>query len=65
MPHPLENLLEIKVQTTKESDPLDVMLKTVEDLVREVGTMEKRFNEAVEAVRRDHDDYHEDAHMMH
>lgn len=63
MPHPLENILEIKVQTNGQIQPLDAMLRSMDDLLRELNTLETRFKDAVEQIRRE-DTYHDDLDLM-
>lgn len=44
-PHPLEYSIEVKVQTTEQSDPQQVLLAAMEALQRELGAIEKSFTD--------------------
>ena len=46
-PHPLENRIEIKVQTTGEKKPSEAIQDACSDLVQHLDTIEAKFNEAM------------------
>ena len=43
IPHPLENLLEVKVQTDGTRDPLTAIKDATNDLLKELTVMETAF----------------------
>jgi DNA-directed RNA polymerase subunit L len=44
LPHPLKPMIQVKIQTTNSTTPLDVMRKSLGDLVGECATLEARVN---------------------
>ena len=46
-PHPLENRIELKCQTTGEKKPSEAIQDACSDLVTHVDTLEARFKEAM------------------
>jgi DNA-directed RNA polymerase II subunit RPB11 len=54
MPHPLQFVCEVKVQTTSsEVRPVDVMITTLEALETEFSTLENRFRNALNIGHRE------------
>ena len=51
MPHPLENLLELKVKTDGKSTPLEKVKQVTSERLREVNWCEKQFIEALKNYR--------------
>ena len=43
MPHPLENVMELKVQTSGASNPIKAVLSSLDTLISEINTIENRF----------------------
>ncbi|KAG5187752.1 putative DNA-directed RNA polymerase II 13.6 kDa polypeptide [Tribonema minus] len=52
MPHPLENIMRVKVQTNGEVTPMDALSTAIEDLTSEVDNLTQRFAEGVLACKR-------------
>ncbi|CAM9429938.1 unnamed protein product [Chrysoparadoxa australica] len=50
-PHPLEHVIQLKVQTNGETTPLDSLSTAVEDLASEVDALVHSFQDAVETYR--------------
>ncbi|TKR83265.1 hypothetical protein L596_016886 [Steinernema carpocapsae] len=46
-PHPLDHKILLRVQTTPETTPFDVLNGAITDLFSELSLFEERFNEAV------------------
>eukprot|EP00898_Chlorokybus_atmophyticus_P002228 jgi/Chlat1/3005/Chrsp2S04719 len=43
MPHPLEYKMYIRIQTTKRTSPMEVLLSAIEDLQKELGDLKTQF----------------------
>ncbi|KAL3901124.1 MAG: hypothetical protein SGCHY_000844 [Lobulomycetales sp.] len=43
VPHPLDNLVEIKIQTTSDTDPMTVMRNEVDALIAQVSDITEKF----------------------
>ena len=56
LPHPLQTVLEIKVQTSQGADPLNAMVGALESLQAEFETLENRFREQVGRTQDADDD---------
>ncbi|KAI6191284.1 DNA-directed RNA polymerase II subunit RPB11 [Aphelenchoides bicaudatus] len=52
-PHPLEHKIILRVQTTSDTSPSDVLVTAINDLIAELSTLEERFNESVEEYKKD------------
>lgn len=48
MPHPLENLVELKVQTDGSLDPKTAVKRAIDKRVKEVDELTKIFKKAVD-----------------
>ncbi|KAI6173057.1 DNA-directed RNA polymerase II subunit RPB11 [Aphelenchoides besseyi] len=46
-PHPLENKIILRVQTTAETTPSDALATAITDLMAELSLLEERFTESV------------------
>jgi len=46
-PHPLEHKILLRIQTTSDSSPVDVLKNAINDLMTELSLFEERFQEAV------------------
>mmetsp|Transcript_19642 Transcript_19642/g.75373 ORF Transcript_19642/g.75373 Transcript_19642/m.75373 type:complete len:123 (-) Transcript_19642:34-402(-) len=51
IPHPLENRLIVKVQTTEDSSPVDAMAGAIRDLHKELVSISEKFKREVFARR--------------
>lgn len=49
-PHPLQNLIELKVQTTDELRPSDALKKGIEDLKATNNKLKKSFQEQMKKL---------------
>ena len=49
-PHPLENKIELKIQTTEESRPYDALKKGVEDLKNVTTKLRRSFEEQMKKM---------------
>lgn len=49
-PHPLENKVEIKIQTTEESRPYDALKKGVDDLKAVASKLQRSFQEQMKKM---------------
>ncbi|KAL2918672.1 DNA-directed RNA polymerase II core subunit [Polyrhizophydium stewartii] len=47
MPHPLEHQFVLKIQTTPDTSPLDVLQHEIANLIQEVGTIKLKFENAL------------------
>jgi DNA-directed RNA polymerase II subunit RPB11 len=49
-PHPLENKIELKIQTTEESRPYDTLKKGVDDLKTITSKLRRSFEEQMKKM---------------
>ena len=46
-PHPLENKVILRIQTTSDYTPQEALMNAITDLISELSLFEERFKEAV------------------
>ena len=56
MPHPLENVLNIKIRTRPDYKPVNLMHHSIDNLVTEIDTLEKQLKDGIEELRNADDD---------
>ncbi|KAH7715161.1 DNA-directed RNA polymerase II subunit RPB11-a [Aphelenchoides avenae] len=52
-PHPLENKILLRIQTTPETTPADALQNAITDLLAELSLFEERFRDAVKERREE------------
>ena len=53
MPHPLENKIEIKVQTNGEKRPTEAFVKAIDNLNQDINTCLRDFDRRVKDYRNE------------
>lgn len=48
VPHPLEHVIEVKVQTTEDIDPQQAMIKAMECLMNELNNIDRSFRDEIQ-----------------
>ncbi|KHJ77133.1 RNA polymerase Rpb3/Rpb11 dimerization domain protein [Oesophagostomum dentatum] len=51
-PHPLEHKIVLRIQTTGQTTPADVLINAITDLIAELSLLEERYKEAAEGRKR-------------
>jgi DNA-directed RNA polymerase subunit L len=51
MPHPLENKIEIKVQTNNEKRPTEAFVKALDGILEDVRFTQNEFSKKLEAFK--------------
>ncbi|KAI8826677.1 RBP11-like subunits of RNA polymerase [Fimicolochytrium jonesii] len=49
MPHPLDHSIDLKVQTTPETSPLQVMQEDINGVIKQISQIKRKFESEVES----------------
>ena len=57
IPHPLEHHIEVKIQTTEDSEPREVFIENVARLIRDLNEMKREFKHCVKEMMPNYRSY--------
>ncbi|KAG2378655.1 hypothetical protein C9374_008294 [Naegleria lovaniensis] len=57
IPHPLEHHIEIKIQTTEDSEPREALMESIASLIRSYNQMKRDFLQSVKEINPDYMPY--------
>ncbi|CAD5234763.1 unnamed protein product [Bursaphelenchus xylophilus] len=52
-PHPLEHKFVLRIQTTADNSPHNVLIEAINDLLAELSVLDERFNECIRDARNE------------